>query len=177
MECTATEVRFDEDSFEELQGLDAASKKIKSVDFSDVRHLSNEPTGEQEYKLIKDSLQEGNHVSDKDIAAMKLYDATKKWKADPDVIDEEFYTCFVVQGNDVLYKAKKFVSMMTQTVDEVRAEMSNHMRKIATILLFSEMKDKNLDLCKPRVTHEYGRLLIGYKLLDACLASEQKEEL
>ena len=177
VKCTVSEVEFDSDKFEGLQGLEEASKKMRCVDYLDVRHLAQEPTGDQEYKLIRETIQEGREVPDTDIAAMKLYDATRRWEVDQATVDEDFYKKYVLAGNNALYKARNFVSVMLHTVDEVQKEMTNHIRKIATISLYSEVKDKNLDIYKSRVTQEYGRLIICYKWLDRCLTCDQKEDL
>lgn len=158
----------------EVDALLCASRTTKKVLFQDVRNISLEADGAQEYDLLRDSMRAGERLADEDVATAKLYEAVNhRLMCNPAKVDEAFYKTFVADGSEDFYKARRFATMMTSTILEVRADMSAHLQRIMRL----HDTDSNLDLYKAKVTAEYGTLIVGAQWLQLCLTDAQREEL
>lgn len=174
--CTVTTEEVDTDAVEvDMDELMCASKKIKAVEYTSVRHLALEPKGDAEARLIKDALQEGGKVHEVDVAALRLYEATRRWRVDPRKVDEAFFMDYVVARSDVYRKVRRFASMLEDPLTKIQSDMTSAMRKLMNVS--SIRADGNLDVYKSKLSNDYTMLIMGVKWLDAVLQPEQKEEL
>jgi Origin of replication binding protein len=173
--CDVVYEYADSDAIEvDIGELVSASKKVKSVEYSSVRHLILEPNGDAEARLIKDSLQEGGKVPELDIAALRLYEATRRWMADPTKIDEDFFKDHVVAHTDLYRKARRYGALVEDSLRKIQTDMSVAVRKLVSVV--TVRGDSNLDVYKSKLVDDYTMLIIGVKFLQLCLKPAQMEE-
>jgi hypothetical protein len=142
-------------------------RKVKIIDFSEVRQLALDPEGEADAA----TMQQYGVVSAHDVAAIRLFYATRMWMVDPTKVDERFYLEYASGHNETYRKAKRFELLMKENVTGMQASMAD---KLAT---FAESKCSGINNLITRIKDDFSMLIIGCKFIQLCVNPEEMAEL
>jgi hypothetical protein len=142
-------------------------RKAKVIDFSGVRQLALDPEGEADAA----TMQQYGVASAHDVAAIRLFYATRMWMVDPIKVDERFYLEYASGNNETYRKAKRFELLVKENITGIRAFMED---KIST---FAESKCNGIDNLITRIKNDFSMLIIGCKFLHLCVNQEEIVEL